>query len=152
MAITTSVTVGPLQNGSVVVTSGQLVGDRDRQITLEAQPATGYKFSRWEVQTTPVQLTFFAYVERIPVQSIAEVCDPLRNLLVPMSLYTDGAMLYVDAEGITPAPTGYWGAGTGTYYYWLGGGSLPTLTTCSGGTTGGGGGGGGGGIGVGFLG
>lgn len=151
MAITTTVTVGSSEYGSVVVTSGQLSGTSGRQITLTAQPVPGYKLARWEIQTTPVELNVFAAVASRPVQSIAEVCgtilSPSSFQNVAVELYTDGTMLYLNPDGTTPAPYGYWGAGNNTYYLWTGG-RLPALTQCTyegGGGTGGGTGGGGGG-------
>ena len=140
MAITTTVTIDNTDGGFATLVSGLPSGNQSRQVSVQAVPAQGYKFERWEIVTSPVQLERFAVVASVPVSSVAEVCGTLANRStyqdVARELFTDGTMLYIDTEGKTPAPTGYWGAGSGTYYYWAGG-RLPQLQTCTYGSGGG---------------
>lgn len=145
MAKTTTLTIeSPLEgSGFASLVAGAQSGDATRQVSVQAFPAPGYVFDRWEVSTQPVILDTFAVVASVPVGSVSEVCGAENNYTyqnVARELFTDGTMLYLDTEGNTPAPLGYWGAGSGTYYYWNGG-RLPVLQACA--TTSGGGGGGG---------
>ncbi len=155
MSITTRVSISSDGNGGAVLLSGRLEGAQGRTVTIQASPSPGYVFDRWEIVTSPVELSTFAVVASVPVNSVEEVCFEPRSYdgyttqysstyqNVARELFTDGTMLYLDTEGRTPAPTGYWGAGGGTYYYWTGG-RLPVLQACAGTGTGGGSGGGGG--------
>lgn len=149
MGITTNVTIDNTEGGFASIVSGLQSGDSSRQVSIQAFPANGFVFTRWEISTEPAFLRKFADVASIPVATIAEVCGtleaPSTYQAIARELFTDGTMLYLDQEGRIPAPTGYWGVYGGTYYYWTGG-RLPTLQTCTygGGSSGGGGGSGGG--------
>ena len=113
--------------GTVTVTQGELRGDRGRVVVLEAVPAQGYVFDKWEIETSPVQLRQFAVVGQ-RFDSTQNVCDSSRvDLTTP--LYSDGSLLYTDSEGKYPAPVGYWQAGNGTYYFYNGT-TLPSIQTC----------------------
>lgn len=140
----TTLTIDNTDGGFASITSGQQAGDSSRQVFVQAYPAEGFVFDRWEIFTEPALLSVFAAVASNPVASIREVCgtidQPSTYQAVARELFTDGTMLYLDAQGRYPAPTGYWGVYGGTYYYWDGG-RLPALQTC---TYGGGGGGTGG--------
>jgi hypothetical protein len=148
MAITTTLTIEPAQGGFASIVAGAQSGEPTRQVSIQAFPSTGYVFDRWEVSTQPQELQVFATVASRPVSSIGEVCGLSGEIggvsyqNVAIQLFTDGRALYLDTLGNTLAPTGYWGAGGGTYYFWDGG-RLPTLQTCGGGSGGGTGGGGG---------
>jgi hypothetical protein len=148
MAIRTQLSLSSDGNGAVVLVEGTLDGSQGRSVTIQATPAPGYRFDRWEVQTFPVELQTFAVVASNPVATVTEVCSDINITRqydgftqynstyqnVARELFTDGTMLYIDTAGNTPAPTGYWGAGGGTYYYWDGG-RLPQLQTCTSQTT-----------------
>jgi hypothetical protein len=151
MAKTTTLTIeSPIEGrGFASLVSGQQAGESTRQVSIQAYPAQGYVFDRWEVVTQPATLPVFDAVASRPVSSLGEVCGTSGDIggvsyqNVAVQLFTDGRALYLDDLGNTLAPTGYWGAGGGTYYLWDGG-RLPTLQQCSTGTGGGGGGSGGG--------
>lgn len=148
MPITTNITLSDDGNGSAVLVDGRLTGDKDRAVTVQAIPKSGYRFKEWQVETYPIDLQVFDVVANSPVSTVAEVCNTLYRSAnydgynrtssdfqnVARELFTDGFALFVDSEGKTLAPTGYWGAGGGTYYYWNGG-RIPTLEVCSSTTT-----------------
>lgn len=149
MAITTNVYVQPSQPpdvGVVLITSGNVTGTKGRTVTLEAKPTTPseYKFSHWEITTSPVSLKPFAEVSDQSFQTQREVCSAQWFLVDSITLYTDGSFLYMDEAGETIAPRGYYHTLEANKYYYWDGVNLPTIQTCgtpsAGGTSGGGGG------------
>lgn len=128
------------QMGTVTVKTGRLQGERGRSVVLEATPATGYVFDKWEIETTPVNLRIFARVGQ-RYDSTNAVCST-STVNLTTTLYTDNTLLYTDSEGKYPAATGYWSLGNGQYYYYNGS-TIPTIDVCEqpsgGGTVGGGG-------------
>jgi hypothetical protein len=115
------------QGGTITVKNGTLQGERARSVVLEATPATGYVFDKWEIETTPINLRIFAIVGQ-KYNSIAEVCTaPTSDLTT--TFYTDSSQLYSDVEGKYLISTGYWFAGSNQYYFYNGN-SIPTLQTC----------------------
>lgn len=156
MAKTTTLTIESAVGGFASLVAGALEGEPTRQVSIQAVPAKGYVFDRWEVTTEPATLRVFDAVASRPVNSVGEVCGTSGAIggvsyqNVAIQLFTDGMALYLDQYGNNLAPTGYWGAGGGTYYFWDGG-RLPTLQACAGTGTGGGSGGGGGGSGGGTI-
>lgn len=146
MAKTTKLTIEGAIGGFASIVAGAQSGEATRQVSVQAFPADGYVFDRWEISTEPAILRVFDAVASRPVSSIGEVCGTSGAIggvsyqNVAIQLYTDGMALYLDEYGNNIAPTGYWGAGDGTYYFWNGG-RLPALQQCTTSTGGGGGGG-----------
>lgn len=113
--------------GTVTVRQGELSGKPGRTVILEATPASGYVFDKWEIETIPVQLQEFARVGT-RYSSVDEVClaDQV-DLTTP--LYTDGSQLYTDIEGKYSAASGVYQSNKGTYYNYTGTG-IPPIETC----------------------
>lgn len=127
---TTSVTIanslsGP--EGTISIKEGQTVGPAGRTLVLEATPATGYIFDKWEIQNSPIQLQEFARVG-LRYKSTEEVCSD-ESINLTTILYTDGSRLFTDIEGKYEARFGFYQAGRNVYYNYLGSG-IPTLQEC----------------------
>lgn len=113
--------------GTITVKEGELSGKPGRTVILEAKPSTGYVFDKWEIETTPVQLTEFARVGT-RYATVDEVCSADQvSLITP--LYTDGSQLYTDTEGKYAALAGIYQSNKGTYYNYAGNG-IPPVQTC----------------------
>ena len=124
---TVTITNTTSPSGTVSVRQGELSGRSGRTVILEATPANGYVFDKWEIETTPVQLSEFARVGT-RYTSVDEACSAEQvNLTTP--LYSDGSQLYTDVEGKYAAPAGIYQSNRGTYYNYLGSG-IPPLQTC----------------------
>ena len=131
---TTTVTITNTTSaaGTVTIRQGELSGKSGRSVILEATPANGYVFDKWEIETTPVQLQEFARVGT-RYSSIDEVCLAEQvDLTTP--LYTDGTQLYTDSEGKYAATEGVYQSNRGTYYNYRGSG-IPPLQVCQAPTT-----------------
>lgn len=131
---TTTVTITNTTSaaGTVTIRQGELSGRPGRSVILEATPANGYVFDKWEIETTPVQLQEFARVGT-RYSSIDEVCSAEQvDLTTP--LYTDGTQLYTDSEGKYAAAEGVYQSNRGTYYNYRGSG-IPPLQVCQAPTT-----------------
>lgn len=133
MAIKTSVSIQGTDGGFASIIGGAQEGNRGREVTFQAYPEKGYVFDGWDVAEVPVSLEVFAVVANSPVPSIDAVCgtpeapSSYQNISEP--LFTDGTTLYQDIQGRIIAPSGYYGAGGGSYYYWNGA-TVPVKTEC----------------------
>lgn len=115
--------------GTVTINRGLLQGERGREVVLQATPADGYVFDRWEIQTSPITLPIFAQV----IQRFETSFDACNASFVPgqsITLYSDGSRLYTDIEGRYPAQSGVWQTTTNQQYYNYNGTSIPTLQVC----------------------
>lgn len=102
--------------GTVTIKEGELKGERDRAVVLEATPASGYVFAGWEIETTPARtmLRVFGVVGDV-YNTVEAVCSVPAIQSVYQTLYTDGSKLYTDEAGKFEAAFGYWDAGNGQY-------------------------------------
>lgn len=127
--------------GTVTIKDGELKGTRNRTVTLQATPATGYSFEGWEVEKTQTKLRVFItpvdglyLTANLACNSTSGLLNNLEQVTARSkdvkTLYTDGRMLYTDVEGNFPAATGYWAINGRTSYINYDGLVLPVIETC----------------------
>lgn len=124
---TVTITNQTSTGGTVTIRQGELSGKSGRTVILEATPATGYAFEKWEIETTPIRLQEFTKVGA-RYNSVEEACSaPSVDLINP--LYSDGTELYTDVSGQYTATPGIYQSARGTYYNYTGAG-IPPLLSC----------------------
>jgi hypothetical protein len=122
MPVTTNLTIGspiPSDGGITRIITGVASGEINRQVTIEATPAPGFKFERFDVTSEAVELTGV----NVGVYS-ANVFGGISNVCTSFSadqqtLYYDrnnNFKVFADPSGISDAPNGYYKAASGRYY------------------------------------
>jgi hypothetical protein len=134
--------------GIEVNVQGELSGAPGRQITLTAQETSslGYTFKEWIVEVSGIKLvpvTVGGYTT-----TIEDMCKQ-GSLQTELSnaVFTDGQFFYDDSEGNKVSNSGYYGAGSQTYWRHDTAAGISGPFVCGTGQSGGSGGGGGSGAG-----
>jgi len=103
--------------GIEVNVQGELSGQPGRQITLTAQETSslGYTFKEWIVEVSGIKLVL------VPVggftSTIEDMCRPgALQTELSEAVYTDGQFFYEDEEANRVSNSGYYGAGSQTYW------------------------------------
>ena len=132
MPATTTVTIltpSPRDGGTATITQGVAAGQLNRQVTITATPASGYKFERYDITYEDIQLT--ALNVGLYSDKLDGVCTSQQSPQQHTLYYdaNDGFRVFSDPGGVTDAPVGYY-KGTLDKYYTTFGGVLGGLYTC----------------------